>query len=1264
MKPRKFRKGKDRPEVATATTFGFRIPNNDEEWEYVSKENITAEEWQRGKGTKAALSDNWRAVLPYWCPLPQLAPTGMGVQGGVLLNQQGVVRLPKFSCYFAGYGRGESENFVYGPFIEKAIKRSNGRDHATFPFATEENIQNLLDLTYNAEDNKRVFSTYWQQTDFNLSRVPRELFKAREVSIETADGNDAQKLWNFYCETKDIRQYLHRFFPIGSGSVIHFKNDYSYEFEGTVIYLKDGFFYQVSTIEESDGYRVNKGNIFEPRLEEEHYKREDNSDIQVPEEFGKFSTDDEDYLMGYGQTSKFPNEVGRYRKVGEWVDESPESLNYRESLRNCVSYELTTTVDAVTEPLYTVYTIKGKDDPPIVRSGEVEVYLDELGLIPINDGYFEVDLKKRTVEVRGSVLNQGRQYVENGIYSLKDIQTKGWQHYPVRSHLGKIAPQPSNNLLYGGFKDGTPNNLKFHYIPNKRWCVIRDNKIKCTRMIMMGDVYTRMTYNGEANYSVPSDQLDVRRYFNDRSLVHLLTPWEALGIDAGTEIDISWFPIKFRNRMNTFMPSVLFGGHLLDARGWRNQELIAPYTDNDYYHSTTDRNTITPVDELSKYVRRLEFFFMDEGITQNGLEVPIVVENKFISPHLTKAWVDVIKKSVDLSRKLTEMERRLFQYVYPAQWSSDYRELAYGGKLGKPYIHLGFHWQMMPDSDAFFVSDDAVGSGSDKIFVRNVPTDPTGTDIHLEEIEVDELLLNSRGHFDRDLTFNEKLFIHRMRGLKDTGLSNEVAWKLFSGLTINKDTFNAAIELPNSLFYRYEMEIGTNVTVENYQGYQTENQYDLEFIGRVYGIVRHGGYDKKFKLPLRLRWQNYGHRNLIGKIGVLSPTNANDTFWMGDTWLERGFTQSDLSKSFADGLQLMNPEDFDIKKQPMMDFHNLGISAFCFRNEWRGVIKTSWYPNPLNPNGGNKAGISTDLIPYLDWTGDPRTSRFIYPNEYRWGEIGFRQHNSGLRNNFPSKELNVAFMLLVSSARHVDLRNGVQQYGICDERGLVIKPNSTLQDVLDKNPSAFFPPFNIMLENWDKFREQQRCYLYPNQLAYFRPDMYVETLFPEGTPSTNNKVMNLKNPYGEGKIKDKFSCTPKEFCERYTTEEERKQSIFIQKDRSKKRIYFFPFKSGFHQTETIELRGIARNPWRNLPEFTYIDGDFHSCIWLSKMGGLMTGSGLFFNVRENFKEMDSFEAYRLCKNFGIDFGFGESPRTYRKESDYFDYTRERLVTED
>lgn len=1362
MAQRKLRKGHDRPTTTATTANDFFVFDNDEEWQAVKIGNNSLRAWESGEVLYNLMDEDTIPTYPYLFPWPLMSNNKHNT---VLMNQQGIIKLPKNCLMVSG---GESnlgiryllDDIASGKQLTEAEQEifkeitSQSRNFFAYPFIHTQyvdvnlNYGGTLFPDYNRLPSyrKSVDKTGLRVEDQRFTRetlkeefLVRDLIPKGEKFIGLDNRDQVGFRWVF--DTDAFKKHFSIFYPkVGTNASVSIMNDYTFTYTGEVFvflaeYKKKFYFAKLPTIDDRADFDRFNGKV---------------SIFDAAKALLSFYSGGEDNLSTFRFDENLSNQIeeGKIIKVSkEKIDKyvikpvrgnaeraplagftwTPDQISTDiKHHTNVVCWKVVDTNDEANAIKKPVFHLVARKNQNILKKEIFQIHIDKLGLIPIKGGSIEIDVDKGKVRIRYDVIDEDGYYISDrrirdnwmDVTELKELKARGER----LGNDGRIfSPPNSDNVDQLGLKDGIPSNLKFHYIPNKEWCTYDENTkiITCTRMKMMHDIFNGFRADtARANYTVPGPTKDIRAFIKPTSYLSLLSPWDNLGIDIDATIDISYFPPKFNNKLNTFMPAFLLGGLFLNHDSFIEQQgLKFPLMTKDL--SVDDKNSTegyfeiyeemmskdihgegyrqfkTENDFLSAFVSRLEFFLDPHHILlREGRQTFVYGEYPYAFKDLrpltltalsTKPLAELYTSLVNGAKAFSEIGRHhpygqftlpgkkstnrtdKFSYHYPLSypnhnnlWSGNtannfFKESNVDLQTTVP-LYPGFHY--VKGFRGLVTSMEAL-----PIRVINEET-ATIRFVNLPSLITDEI--NRTDTIRREFTGAELRYFKQTFLVEGAGYLNypsqgftpEERWRFATGLTVGSEHYNLPVEYAGMFAYRFEKIDGSS-SLEGFDIIDVvereNNHFKPTYLVPLIVSTRLAGYDNKISFESR---QDY----LYGDVKYLAYSRRH-TIPSGSAI--RAPLKTDTLNFFN---RLQEPTEMVAFPEPdkTFDYKRHAISAFYWWVSEEQVTKQDPFVDAEGTE--NNREMNTYAVPFIEWNGTTENSFIRYPNNNVRRSLLFTSNevvNVGL--SVSSSPLNQRPELVTVNPMngYSASTNGIK-VGLLDERGRIIKPNARLSDVLAKVETAFYPPYTMSISQAN-LNADQPYMVFPNEMRYFRPERIVarEEWFKPLTDTTKFYRVTGRVDVAEAKrINEFFTCTPKEFFERYLVPEERGNHVHIWRAsrRSFPIKYFFqPFKSGRYQTELLDLTGVAKLNKQPLNGYSVhtLDSPVDDTIRLTDNFGLLTGSGL--TMRPSFrirKIIDSDNTHRiLLKNYdkyGLPFNFNKTDVKDIAILDYWD----------
>lgn len=1390
---RKFRKGADTLNQATPFQDKFTVLDNDESWNLVEEGRQIVNQIDTKRPTVNALDDTrfqyYAGPIGDYLIMPifvhEHAPELDKNYRFARFNQQLVVKLPEF-----GYRNVITE---LKPFSRYQVKEGNNHELSSL------------------RDNNIILQDIFSEPNFVISpllnKTPLELIKNPKKNLndkfshlfhsehsEVISSGNARNITNDQMSYCLYRRFPNRldaifnYYPVGEGSYIRFSNVFTFQAEGDVYFFKDNRFHKLKMVN-----GVQCGVIFDPVVEtnpEDPYgiinltkekvekliedtpilRREKVEDIMLKPTEEKYRS----LLASSDLTKKntFP-----YRNLT-----SPSAFNTALN-RDCL-------VLAEDEAFYTqkkegfvvrtILTLRGRnpeDQILAATASQKHIFIDELGLIPINDGKVVVNVKSGTVTISGTVINSAANQITPGTYSAsKTKKINSLEDYVVNNDKNTrwFVPVNKPSLEYPIWNLGVyPIPQKLHYVPNERWCTL-DNEAGTITMLPMefnhGMWKKFIKFQGGSENAGGIAYRDFKTFADTfgTPLTKLIEPWNTFNGNVTTTIDHSWYPWIFRNSLNTFMPTIKLNNQYLDPTYFIKTQGIRF---NPIACSSITKNEVAAEAKQTgiwKYVKRLEFVLDTTPLVEDEKTGKIILNAKeqivlsgasASAYNITDSWWFGHKPI----EPFTDEQRLYFQFQFPLSKTLPYQEdnhehavlVARGlRELGLLGNEVNPDYPLFPDM-TFKYRDQLAGEDQEK--KSGFATDKMDYfDSHpmmtftTNQLPLRWLALNHLPQATKDITNKSQLI--PIKKLDSTAATvgyqfgfdrphHEWAYAMIKK-TMNRMPANDE-EIPRSFSYFKENRV---LTVENLSPTIKDKQKEL--FGRILSpyewhyIYRatYGGADmpstttdegRRLVSAIYLEQDKIVAPYFLGVFGrfnvgikdaddqdvnfrevatvELPEDEENGSYKIKlkyDTIVAMNWPQNGLITA---GEYICTKEDikrfgtfflrqgskshlvsFEGFKETNRYFAGFGVAfapgqrntighvkptmliaetvSKVFDNNKFKIFGVRWeiqrgfpvknrgdidsvYHTPINRRERHKHQ------PYLDWTGDPKTSVFKYPDT---SEMSLVPALTTLYYRKPEQPDFWNRLLIHSrgSGSVFNQNNPVRIAFLHDERGMIIRPNATLADVMAKKPEAFLPPYHLIVEKEEAFDETQHYLVGANQIAYFRKNMMVDKLLLDETTeeldaSTIDASLvemyggiemmgeSLSESYkafslGEGNtiaplasrvIFETFTCTPATFAEKYADNKDLNRYVETTDPTptNQQKVWFYAMDSGYYVTEVFDLTGVG---YQNLDLNTeglnvrYIDdgkdkgstGGNSNKIWLSKMGGIQMGSGFTIDI--------------------------------------------------
>lgn len=1417
---RKFRKGTDTLNKATPFQDNFTVLDNDESWNLVEEGSQIVNQIDAKRPTVNALDDQrfqyYTGPIGDYLIMPifvhEHAPELDKNYRFARFNQQLVVKLPEF-----GYRNIITE---LRPFSRYQVKEGNNTELSSL---RDNNI--ILRDIFN--EPNFIISPLLNKTPLELIKNPKKNLDDKFSHLFHSEHSDVISSGNARNITNDQMSYclyrrfpnrldaIFNYYPVGEGSYIRFSNVFTFQAEGDVYFFKDDRFYKLKMVN-----GVQCGVIFDPVVETNPVdpyglitltkekiekliedtpalRREKVEDIALKPTEEKYRS-----LLAVSDLTKkntFP-----YRNLT-----APSAFNTALN-RDCL-------VLAEDETFYTqkkegfvvrsILTLRGRnpeDQVLAATASKKHIFIDELGLIPINDGKVVVNVKSGTVTISGTVINSAANQIIPGTYSAsKTKKINSLEDYVVNNDKNTrwFVPMGKPSLEYPIWNLGVyPIPQKLHYVPNEQWTIIDETNTFITMLPMefnygMWKKFVRFQGGSENAGGIATRDFKTFADTFGTNLTKIIEPWVGR-TGFKTEIDITWYPWIFKNNMNTFMPSITFNNNPLDPTYFIKTQGIR-------FNVAGIQESISTAKEIAQakqhgiwnHVKRLEFVLDTTAFSENEETGEIYVNAKHFNTIATPAQIG--QGSVDdflfqegKLKPFTNEERLYYQFFYPVSLLPDYDENKYesGVLLHANLKRLGLYTTNDTDIEAALLPDpdydyrrDLAGEeqplkDSKKLFkqadlaqrpvmaygpsklpflwfamnhlltagkkitdksklvgVRKLSTTSTDTVGHTcgfdrPHYEWTYALLNnttSRMPADEDIprTFsyfaNDGKELKRVENLspKDEAKQKELFGRVlhpFEWKYIYHATFGGSDGFQTN---SDEKKVSPGIYLEKdrvmvdnlfcFSGRASVSPLDAEDNSirfhekptvSTYEKMEDGRYKIKFIYDMHLftTWPNKFYFSAGEYIYTSEDAKKFTTFLFTEGTKPHLVKTPKLKVSnknivsYGVGVAPTQRTDISEYVAPLMKVEE---ESKTFDNNMFKIFGVRWEIQrgfPVKNKGDIDSVYHTSTNrreryryqPYLDWTGDPATSVFKYPDTSEMSPIPALttlQYRKPEQADFWNKVL----IHSCGSGSVFNQNNPVRIAFLHDERGMIIRPNTTLADVVAKKPEAFFPPYHLIVEKEGAFDETQHYLLGANQIAYFRKDLMQNELLPGSSGevsisdlrgfSLDNNIGNwLASTYksftfnpGDTLSPDEaraifqtFTCQPGFFAERYADNKDLNSYIEATDPTStnQQKVWFYAMDSGYYVTEVFDLTGVG---YQNLDLDTeglkvrYIDdgkdkgstGGNNNKIWLSKMGGIQMGSGFTIDItkRQEYVSGLSFkEQVKRFNHYGISIVPGPS----------------------
>lgn len=1383
---RKFRKGADTLNKATPYQDKFTVLDNDESWNLVEEGSQIVNQIDAKRPTVNALDDQrfqyYAGPIGDYLIMPifvhEHAPELDKNYRFARFNQQLVVKLPEF-----GYRNVITE---LKPFSRYQMKEGYNNELSSL----RDNNIILQDIF--SEPNF-VISPLLNKTPLELIKNPKKnldnkfghLFHSEHSEVISAGNtrnitND-QMSYCLYRRFPNRLDAIFNYYPVGEGSYIRFSNVFTFQAEGDVYFFKENRFYKLKMVN-----GVQCGSIFDPVVDatsEDPYGITSLSRDKVEK-----LVEDNPYLKRekVEEVTLTANEA-KYRPLLASSDLTKKNTFPYRDLTSPSAFNAALNRDCLVlaedEAFYsqkkegfvvrTILTLRGRNpEDQILAStaSQKHIFIDELGLIPVNDGKVVVNLKAGTITISGTVVNSAANQITPGTYSVsKTKKLNSLEDYVVNNDKNTrwFVPVNKPSVEYPIWNLGVyPIPQKLHYVPNERWCSLDQATNTITMLPMefnhgMWKKFIKFQGGSENAGGIAYRDFDTFKRTFGTPLTNLIEKWLDFHDNVTTTIDHTWYPWIFKNSLNTFMPTITLNSQYLDptyfikTQGIRFNPIACS--------SSTKNEEAAEAKQVGiwKYVKRLEFvldttpFVEDEKtgeIILNAKEQIVISGASSLAYSITDSWWFTHYPI----ESFTDEQRLYFQFQFPLSktlpYQEDYHEhavlVARGlRELGLLGNDVNPDYPILPDM-AFKYRDQLAGEDQEKkidLVVNKMDyfnSHPMMT-FTTNQLPLRWLALNHLPQATKDIVDKSQLIpIRRLGETTNVGYRfgfdrphHEWAYAMIKK-TMERMPANDE-EIPRSFSYFKENRVAT---VENLSPRNKEKQKEL--FGRILSpyewhyIYRatYGGADMPSTTTdegRRLVSAIYLEKDKVvasylmgvfGRFGVgFKDADDNDVkYWevatlelpedeengtykikfkydaiLGINWPRNGLiaageytcTKEDIKRFGTFFLRQGSKShlvSFEGIKETNKNFISLAgayapgqrntidhvrpnmliaetVSKVFDNNKFKifGVRWEFQRGYPVKNRGDTDSVYHTPTNrrerhqhqPYLDWTGDPATSVFKYPSTIEMLPIPAL---TVLQTRKPEQADFWNKMLIHSRGSS----NVFNQFGstrvafLHDERGMIIRPNATLADVMAKKPEAFFPPYHVIVENEGGFDETQHYLLGANQVAYFRKDLMADRLVPNSTHEI--KISELRGMYlrddtgdflastykaftfepGDTLSKDEarvvfqtFTCPPSFFAEHFA--ENKNLNSYVEATEptptNQQKIWFYAMDSGYYVTEVFDLTGVG---YQNLDIITsglnvrYIDDGkdndnmnrLDNKIWLSKMGGIQMGSGFTIDI--------------------------------------------------
>lgn len=1409
----------------------FVIPDNDEAWKVVedgnqrlSQNDLLRQQFdnledEEMAGFAESLLGNF--ILPM--VLNPLKTNEDENYTSLLLNQQLVVKLPRFGfikrgALFEAFSRFHAQDGSKATYY-KLNKRNNNLD--TYFKIPEFHFGEAFDRT----PTSLLLTSGLLATEAVYDKVKPNL---REIS-----GDDSTKHRTFtndqkvYAATLDVNRFMpifSRFMPVGSESVIHFSNVFTYQGEGHVYYLKDdGKLAKLVT----DASGVSVGSIFDVKLTDEkdiHGLNGLDFKELLPllkrnQEFANHNQL-EDVLVTFDEEERRLYENKLIKSVGNPSDKFYRSLEGVPEIQRYLLRESIATYEGLNE--YTqsiekfvvrdVFTLHGRtldNSATLSLLDKGHIWIDDLGLIPVNNGRVVVDLVKRTVTLTGDVLNSNANLIKPGRYRIKECKPlNALEHHLVNPDVNHklFFDTNSDNPLTPVFKtDKIIEGIKLHYVPNARWVTMSSDNTKITLepMGFFDGLYRRFNQVYTSTISKPYSDgdsqygwaLNSARGELNRLNGSLFTWW---WVDQKSKVDVTYFPWKFKPDSNTFLPTVFVDYCFIDPTYWIE-------TQGQPFNVVAGKAGITKTSEFLdakefgfwKHVKRLEFVFDSTEMGYDKNNKLALINAKRMLTFSPSAMFNFFGSNginiINQVGRFTDVERKLFQFQYPIPEG-------YNLRANKGHFNL----------EEVLVSEGLYN-----------PNDPVYQDIYFPEMNfdfnafkdaddqhkpIDPVLPSRNYNFSKLLTLcpNYSAFVwFAMNHLpRFTDWINEPHLKKPSigldgarvGTMVNFDALTSQQFMQGAIYRQPNWSIVVRQTNPDFQLQFYCNNAERKPV-KINGLLlldkaaqtRNFGRSLIHGERKLLKQLAYGGRAFEDKIGpdadiyrnlVISKNyfNAESLFSSGPFTTFRFIVDGvhdTYRKSILESVNLPDASTIELTLTTMVQFHittantntTIGYTlpkgtvridtdkemdfylssddgkAFTtdltyslvgypytvihktvgwtekakqrtpvvyfdnnFDNERYRFIGVSWEVNKGSINKSFRQPdatrpstltqrIKNPTVPYLEWTGKEETSYFRYP------KVGGRHLPSltqmqQLMTNHP---LFYKYQLIHSRGNNLfNSTDKIEISFIADRKGRIIRPDANFLDVVNEVPSAFYPPFYLVVPNNANLEIDQPYFVGSSEIRFFPrnrqnrgamgPVQMLRIKYKDLLKKSEDEIVAMRAntwymgiDFEEGDVVDSvgaekllkyFTMTPDNYIDLFFPTLD--ANSYIERDpylAGKQRVWFFTPSTGYDVTETFDLTGLQ--PISSVEaspdiEVRYIDdiknstsGDkrgLEKTLWLSDLGGLATGSGLAMvpNQRQQkVSKLTSKEQIQRFKKFGINLVSGD-PTDIPEVTSYWD----------
>ena len=707
---RKFRTGTGTLNQPRIHQDNFTILDNDESWNVVEEGNQIDSSTNTRKPTRPAVDDE---LFKYYLgPIGDYLVTTVKASEHdgftdvnytpAFVNQQLVVKLPDY-----GY---RNTGVTYQPFSRFQMK-----DGKVGVFVSLQTSNIILPDIF--AEPRFFISPLLNKTPMELIKNP---FKGLDVTHGIKVGSKEQQLSGTnkgrnitndqmtYVLGRHFPQHLydiHQYYPVGENSYIRFTNIFTFQAEGDVYFFKENKFHKLKMVN-----GIQCGSIFNPVLEtdpedpygltglskemitgliaeSEYLRRSKIEDITL-------AANEEKYRSLLASTDSTKTNTFAYR-----------DMNSSDPIGTAISRDCLVLVED--KEFYTqrkegfvvrtLLTKRGRNPETqlfAVAASQKHIFIDELGLIPVNNGKVVVDLEAETVTISGLVLNSDALQITPGTYKVSDTKKVDSLNKFIMNNDRNarwFVPMDRSSLEFPVWRsDGYPVGQKLHYVPNERWTTINEETKQITMLPMefnygMWKKFVRVSSSENAGRLLLNDPQAVFRDsgFNLTSIIERNNP----NFGTTEEIDIEWYPWKFRNKFNTFMPLFNLSNALINPTYFIKTQGVR-------FNVAVSQHNATNVVGFAEakyrsiwyFVRRLEFVLDTTPMVEDEQTGAVLVNGKeCVTSTIAKdSALDAAIRSIFKNKTVkpfSEEERFYFQFQIPAPEGVSYPEGHYENTL-------------------------------------------------------------------------------------------------------------------------------------------------------------------------------------------------------------------------------------------------------------------------------------------------------------------------------------------------------------------------------------------------------------------------------------------------------------------------------------------------------------------------------------------------------------------------------------------------------